>query len=196
MAATHSELTCVFFHTYFAFSKHTLLLIKIFIFFIILVSLLNFFFKEDKNQGPYSSFSVLESLWEIYSSAFFYWVRIFGPNKDIKLLFLLFLGSFYKMHRYFLQRRGNNIYFCNKQCIYRVQNIKYIKWSSVVYSNSHSWTLNSPLLYSSRNSLSKYYKYTCMCVCVYIYKLFPHFCTIYSVLSLLFWFAFFTSNMY
>lgn len=142
MGATHSELPYVFFHMSFAFSKHTLLLIKkTFIFFIILVSLLNSFFQEDKNQGPYSSFSVLESLWEIYSSVYFYWVRIFGPNKEIKLLFLLFLVSFYKMHRYSLQRRGNNIYFYNKQCIYRVQNIKYIKWSSVVFSNSHSWIL-------------------------------------------------------
>ena len=46
--ATHSELTPVFFHIYFASNKR-------FIYFTISVSLLNSFFKEDKEQGPASS---------------------------------------------------------------------------------------------------------------------------------------------
>lgn len=44
-----------FFHTY-------LLLINAFTFFTILVSLLNYFFKEDKNQDLSSSFTLLESI--------------------------------------------------------------------------------------------------------------------------------------
>ena len=56
LGATHSELACVLFHRYFVFfhtysasSTCTWLLINAFLFFKILVSLLNSFFKEDEN---------------------------------------------------------------------------------------------------------------------------------------------------
>ena len=61
LGATHPELISVLFHMYFFFfSTCTLLLINTFIFFTMLVSWLNFFFSEDKNQGPSSSFSPLK----------------------------------------------------------------------------------------------------------------------------------------
>ena len=48
---THSKFTCVVFHTYFASNKRCL-------YFTILVSLLNSFFREDKDQGPSSNCSI------------------------------------------------------------------------------------------------------------------------------------------
>ena len=76
LGVMHSKFICTLFHmyfffspqvlcflyTYFVFSTHTLLLTDAFIFFTTLVSLLNSFFKEDKNWGPSSSFSLLELL--------------------------------------------------------------------------------------------------------------------------------------